>query len=49
MVTRYKDSSICEISTKNVFICYIIIQTKLKIDINLNIIITALINDKKSV
>jgi hypothetical protein len=47
MVTRHKDSSLCEISTKNISICYIVYRQNSKIDINLNIIMTALINDKK--
>ena len=47
MVTRRKDSSLCEISTKNISICYIVYRQNSKIDINLNIIMTALINDKK--
>jgi hypothetical protein len=47
MGTRHKDSSLCEISTKNISICYRVYRQNSKIDINLNIIITALINDKK--
>ena len=49
MVTRHKDSSLCEIFTKNIFICYIVYRQNTKIDINLNIIMTALINDKKCI
>jgi hypothetical protein len=48
MVTRHKDSSLCEISTKKVLFV-IEVYRQNSIYINLNIIITALINDKKSV
>ncbi len=48
MVTRHKDSSLCEISTKNISICYIVYRQN-SIDINLNNIMTALINDKKCI
>jgi hypothetical protein len=49
MVTRHKDSSLSEIFTKNISICSIVYRQNSKIDINLNIIMTALINDKKCI
>jgi hypothetical protein len=49
MLTRHKDNSLCEISTKNISICYIAYRQNSKIDINLNIIMTALINEKKCI
>ena len=49
IVTRHKDNYLCKIYPKNIFICYKVYRQNTKIDINLNIIMTALINDKKCI